>query len=273
MAGRFPAARSDGRDRRLDGRFDGLADGRAAEDRSRETGRGWLRLKTPAVEPQRVITPAWLALACASLLCVLLLEIRSELWSGASYRFLIWNLFLAWLPLLAAGAAVRLANRRAGGWAVAALLVGWLLFFPNAPYLLTDLIHLVMNGDYRWVDQTSLKLWVEIVLFAMFGWVGLLLGYLSLRLVHGLLVRASASAIGWLFVVAASFLGGFGVYLGRVARLNSWDAMIRPLDTLDAIRQGMAGEGPAFALLFGAMILTVYLCLYGLESRKGGERP
>lgn len=220
-----------------------------------------------------MITPAWPALAGASLLCVLLLEVRSELWTGAPYRFLIWNLFLAWLPLLAAGAAVRLANRRAGGWTVAVLLAAWLLFFPNAPYLLTDFIHLVMNGDYRWVDQTSLKLWVEIVLFAMFAWVGLLLGYLSMRLVHGLLARNFSSAVGWLFVVAASFLGGFGVYLGRVARLNSWDVVLRPLDTLDEIRRGMAGPGTDFALLFGGMILTVYICLYGLEPRKGGERP
>jgi uncharacterized membrane protein len=224
-------------------------------------------------EPQRVITPAWLALGGASLLGVLLLEIRSELWGGPSYRFLIWNLFLAWLPLLAAGAAARLANRRGGGWAVIALLAGWLLFFPNAPYLLTDLIHLVMNGDYRWVDQTSLRLWVEIVLFAIFAWVGLLLGYLSMRLVHGLVARAASSGVGWLFVVTVSFLGGFGVYLGRVQRLNSWDAMIRPRGTLDAIRQGLDGSGPAFTLLFGAVILTVYLCLYGLESRKGEERP
>lgn len=217
--------------------------------------------------PIRVITPAWLVLACASLLCVLLLNLRSQLWAAQSYRFMIWNLFLAWLPLLAAGGAARLANRPAA-LLKTVLIACWLLLFPNAPYMVTDWIHPIMNGDYRWVDQTSLRLWVEIILFTLFAWIGLLLGYLSMRLVHELILRSPFRMAGWPFVVAVSFLGGFGVYLGRFARHNSWDVLLYPQALKESVLEGLGGKGIVFSLLFGAVILTVYLTLYGLERRK-----
>jgi len=217
--------------------------------------------------PIRVITPAWLALAGASLLSVLLLDLRSQLWAAQSYRFMIWNLFLAWLPLLAAGGAARLANRPAAVRKTV-LIAAWLLLFPNAPYMVTDWIHPIMNGDYRWVDQTSLRLWVEILLFTLFAWIGLLLGYLSMRLMHELILRSSFRAFGWPFVVAASFLGGFGVYLGRFARHNSWDVLLHPFSLRESVMEGLGEKGIAFSLLFGGVILTVYLTLYGLERRR-----
>jgi len=220
-----------------------------------------------AAPPIRVVTPVWLVLAGASILCVALLEIRSQLWAVQSYRFMIWNLFLAWLPLLAAGGAARLANRP-GALRKTLLIACWLLLFPNAPYLVTDWIHPIMNGRYRWVDQTSLMLWTEIVLFALFAWVGLMLGYLSMRLVHEMILRSPFRPAGWPFVAAVSFLGGFGVYLGRFARLNSWDVVLDPHGLRESVLEGLSGKGIAFSLLFGAVILTVYLCLYGLERQK-----
>jgi len=215
-------------------------------------------------QPIRVVTPVWPVLAGASLLCVLLLEIRSQLWAVQPYRFMIWNLFLAWLPLLAAGGAARLANRPAA-LRKTLLIACWLLLFPNAPYLVTDWIHPIMNGAYRWADQTSMRLWTEIVLFTLFAWIGLMLGYLSIRLVHEMILRSPLRAAGWPFVAAVSFLGGFGVYLGRFARLNSWDVVLDPHGLRESVMEGLGGKGVTFSLLFGAVILIVYLCFYGLE--------
>jgi uncharacterized membrane protein len=81
-------------------------------------------------------TLAIVALLAASALCVATVEVRTHETGDPYYRFLVWNLILAWVPLLFAVAAYRRA-RRGGDVFVVLLLVPWLLFFPNAPYLLT----------------------------------------------------------------------------------------------------------------------------------------
>ena len=55
------------------------------------------------------------------------------------YAFLIWNLFLAWVPFVFSMAAYELDKRKRGGLLLLPLGIAWLLFFPNAPYLMTDL--------------------------------------------------------------------------------------------------------------------------------------
>ena len=91
------------------------------------------------VRDRRALTiPALLA---ASALCVATVEFRGHHTGDTYYRFLVWNLFLAWVPFLFALGAYAVA-RRGGGPAVVVLGILWLLFFPNAPYLITDFIHL-----------------------------------------------------------------------------------------------------------------------------------
>lgn len=110
---------------------------------------------------------ALLALLAASVLCVGLLELRIRATGDGFYRFLVWNLFLAWVPLVFAVAAYARA-RRGLDPLVAALLVAWLLVFPNAPYLLTDIIHL---------EEGPAPLWYDALMLSAFAWTGLLLGF------------------------------------------------------------------------------------------------
>src|SRR4051794_1392621 len=98
-----------------------------------------------------------LSLGAASVLSVLTLVVRMHEAPGQKYWFLIWYLFLAWLPLVAAYFAFRLARREFGArvWALLAL---WLLFFPNAPYMLTDFKHLHEHAHARlWYDGLMLS--------------------------------------------------------------------------------------------------------------------
>src|SRR6187455_2811618 len=83
------------------------------------------------------------ALAFVSALACFLIALRVLLIGHVRQLFLVWNLFLAWMPLFFALTAVCLAQTRPQrrGWFLSAA-VAWLLFFPNAPYILTDLIHL-----------------------------------------------------------------------------------------------------------------------------------
>ena len=121
------------------------------------------------------------ALLAASTLCVATVAIRSHHAGNGFYNFLVWNLALAWVPFgLALGA---LASARRDARATTSVLgVLWLLFFPNAPYLLTDFVHLEASG--------TTPLWYDALMLASFAWTGLLLGFGSLYVMQLIWERA-----------------------------------------------------------------------------------
>src|SRR5690606_4274578 len=128
--------------------------------------------------------------------------------------FLIWNLFLAWLPLLFVLLARRSYKAGFPRFMTLALLAAWLLFFPNSPYLITDLLHL--NGHFQ-----GPILWYDSMLFFLFALTGLLTGLYSLRIAHQTIRNMTGNITGWLSVFFSLLLSGFGVYLGRYGRWNS----------------------------------------------------
>jgi uncharacterized membrane protein len=199
------------------------------------------------------------ALLAASLLCVALVEIRTHETGDSYYRFLVWNLILAWVPLAFAVAAYARARRRSDA-VVAVLLVPWLLFFPNAPYLLTDFIHL---------GEGPAPLWYDALMLSAFAWTGLLLGFASLYLVQIIVRRSFGPSVAWLGVVGALGLASIGVYVGRFARVNSWDALLHPVrvaqvlqDQLDAVPGRLAGG----LLALTAFLLVGYLAVYSFTD-------
>lgn len=155
-----------------------------------------------------------------SSLAMVLLAARVA-WTGErDYLFLVWNLFLAWVPYVCT-VALRWAHaRRARNVSLVPLFVLWLGFLPNAPYLVTDFIHL------RFRDGAPL--WFDAVMVASFAWAGVGLGAASLR-GGSRIVRARGGA--WAaaaFVPLVALATGFGIYLGRFVRLNTWDVATRP---------------------------------------------
>ncbi|MBB6673395.1 DUF1361 domain-containing protein [Cohnella nanjingensis] len=218
--------------------------------------------------------PAFYVLCGISFLCVLLLIVRADRVGFEKYGFLLWNLFLAWLPLIVSMAASGLdrlaSSRRLGVLPLLVAGVAWMLLYPNAPYLTTDLIHLIANPQYTWINASeSLLVWYDLIVFFLFAWCGLLLGYLSMHQFHQLVRKYAGVWFGWLFIVGASFLGGFGVYLGRAIRLNSWDVLFSPFRLIDGILEGLDANGAAFTVLFGMLILIVYLSLFCLRLLAG----
>jgi uncharacterized membrane protein len=181
------------------------------------------------------------------------------------YTFLAWNLFLAWIPVGLSVAAERLALRaspRPG--LVGMVLVAWLLFFPNAPYLTSDLIHL---------RYATGPLWYDLCLLSCFAWCGLVLGLCSLETVHRLMSLVHAK-VGWVCVAAVCGLSGFGTYLGRFLRYNSWDAALRPgalaADVLARFASPL--EYPrtwGVTITFGTLLLVSYLALHFARNSRG----
>jgi uncharacterized membrane protein len=198
------------------------------------------------------------ALLAASALCVATVEYRGHHTGDPFYRFLVWNLVLAWVPFVLALGAYASA-RRGNGVAAGSLGVLWLLFFPNAPYLLSDFIHLH--------ESRATPLWYDALMLAAFAWTGLLLGFASLYLMQMIWRYAAGTLISWLGVVAALGLASLGVYLGRFLRFNSWDAMVRPRAIAHVI--GTELENPwlhprllaSFAVLTASLTIG-YLIVY-----------
>jgi uncharacterized membrane protein len=207
----------------------------------------------------RVLLPV-AALLAASGWCVLLLAARSHAYGPAGYRILVWNLALAWIPLLFALLLHAAYKRRAHWLGLVAVAAGWLLFLPNAPYMLTDFVHL--GAQHRLIDS---------LILGSFAFTALALGFASLLLVQLVTTRAAGRIAGWLVVVGSMFAASIGIYLGRVQRLNSWDVLHRPRLVLAVARSGL--EDPfghryliGFVLAFCGFLTLVYAGLYGFTS-------
>jgi uncharacterized membrane protein len=164
----------------------------------------------------RAILPV-AALLAASAWCVVLLLVRKHEFGGPVHAYLVWNLALAWIPLLLAILLLASYARRRSVLALLAIGAAWLLFLPNAPYLLTDFIHL--GPAHRLYDT---------ILIGSFACTGLALGFASLLLVQLVVTRAAGALLGWATALGALFFASIGIYLGRVLRFNSWDAIQRP---------------------------------------------
>ena len=212
-------------------------------------------------------TIAAMALAAAlSAACLVVLGIRLSVSGERTYAFLAWNLFLAWIPLVLASLLPMWGRR--WRWLVVPVLVSWLLFFPNAPYLLTDLIHL---GD-RPPGSPS----IDLVMFPAFAVTGLLIGAISLHLVHRALAARHGARTAGLAVAACISLAGFGMYLGRVLQWNSWDMVTRPGSRVAALADrfgdplALAG---ALTVSVGsaACIAAAYLAYRSAADRFGGR--
>jgi uncharacterized membrane protein len=200
----------------------------------------------------------------ASALAVAMLLGRRFFGAGG-YHFLLWNLFLAWLPYLASLWLVWVARHgRLRLFTTLPVLLLWLLFLPNAPYLLTDFVHL-WGMDFVW--------WYDIGTMVSFAWAGWLLGLASLDIVASLAAERGGPAAGWSVVVVVAALSGLGVYMGRFLRWNSWDALLRPQTLLLELLQIMGDPG-SYPRLLGMSGLIACLMLLGyltLVSVQGGR--
>ena len=247
-----------------------------------------------------------------------------------NYAFLVWNLFLAWLPLMFALLAHERYQQKVGrarpsklpdrepssarsscentavperlscmvdnprrceprtargpfssaisalraryapflsryDWHFIAAAGAWLLFFPNAPYIFTDLIHLTSHYFTHF--------WVDLVLVLCCAVTGLVLGFLSLYLMHCIAVKVFGQVMAWLFIAAVVGLSSFGIYLGRFLRFNSWDVIYKPVALYHGIGSWVSdplqnSHTSVFPLLFATFLFISYVMLYALTHLK-----
>jgi len=156
------------------------------------------------------------------------LSIFRVLYTGRhSFLFLNWNLFLAFVPWVFSSIAVMHPDSRHKKAVISMLMVAWFLFFPNGPYILTDLFHIRL--------YSSMPIWFDLILILSFAWTGVLLAFLSLWDIERILKKFFNQM--WISILSSVllFLGSFGVYLGRYERFNTWDVINNPGGLFDNI--------------------------------------
>ena len=156
---------------------------------------------------------------------VLVLLVRNLVVENHFYNFLLWNLFLGFVPLIIAWLLSYFSNKAGKILLVLGSLV-WLLFYPNAPYMISDLIH--VNKD------SPIVLYDTMIIFS-FAMLSLFYGFYSLKLIHGLYKKISNTTMAHTVITVTILLSSFGFYLGRILRLNSWDIFTKPLEVLQMV--------------------------------------
>ena len=215
-----------------------------------------------------MLTHAFYALVLSSGVASSLLVGRIAITREWTFIFLMWNLFLAWVPYLGSLWAASV-HQRHPRQVVILLLPGvlWLLFLPNAPYIITDFVH------YR--PRDSMPWWYDLGLLASFAWSGTLLGIVSLQTMQRIVWDLAGRAVSWLFVLAVSGLTGYGIYLGRFGRWNSLDALLSPhpllVESAALLRDPTAHLRPlGVTLIFAALVFTIYLTFAAHPQRSHG---
>jgi uncharacterized membrane protein len=180
---------------------------------------------------------------------------------------LVWNLFLAWVPFALALVVYDAARRDAPAAPLVAVGLVWLLFLPNAPYIVTD---------FKWLGQyDSGTYWFDPALIGGAAAIGLVLGFVSLYLVQAVVARRVDRAAGWAFAFGALVASGVGVYLGRFQRWNSWDVFTEPTRVVGQLASAAVdplahGRPHALSIVFALAWCAGYALFYA--TFRGGLR-
>ena len=206
---------------------------------------------------------AWMAfssLVLATIICLALIAMRQLFAGYVSYGFLVWNLTLAWIPLIFSFFTYRvhaLGGRRHLEFLLCAF--AWFVFFPNAPYMVTDFVHI---SPIHIAPE-----WLDMITVISCAWTGLCLGYLSLYLMQEIARERLGRLASWFFVLVMLALGSVGVYCGRFLRWNSWDLLRHPLwmlHTAHPVHRFAQPGGVVFVVTFFLFLVLSYCALFSL---------
>ena len=202
--------------------------------------------------------PYLILLFLSTVFAVGLLYYRVHISQHMTYFFLLWNLFLAAIPLGISTIAVYWAHLGKYKLLIFCALGAWLLFFPNSPYILTDLFHLK--------TRSGSPLWFDLGLLLTFAWTGLMMGMISLIDVQQIVKKYFGNIISEFFSITVLCLCAFGIYLGRFQRWNSWDLFTQPGGLLNDISERVVdpAQDPrmlGMTLLFSGFLLLGYYTL------------
>ena len=196
-------------------------------------------------------------LLLASAIAVLFIFIKGDLFKRTGISYLIWNLFLAWIPYII---SVTFIKKGTHVFQFIIAFVFWLLFFPNAPYLITDIVHIPA--------QTYGTVWLNIIIFFYYGFLGVLLGSLSLVNIHKHFLAHTKKFTAEFMIMFICVLSSIGIGMGRFERWNSWDLFTQPLDIFRSFYTAITNHITAtFIFSFSLFIYVTYKIVNSLTEK------
>ena len=164
------------------------------------------------------------------------------------YGFLLWNLFLAGIPLLISCYLYNTPMIKRIFFHMSLFL--WLLFLPNAPYIITDLVHLY--------HRPPVPFWYDMLLVLLSACNGLALGFVSIYHIEMILLRRNAEQYLFLFRILIILSMSYGVYLGRYLRFNSWDVILNPFEVIQGVIDSIHISTIGFVATFSLVTFILY---------------
>ena len=211
-----------------------------------------------------------LALLASSLVCVGFWTAGAISNNSTEFDYLTWNLALAWVPLVLALWLERiLSSRLWSNWLPLLITLLWLGFLPNSFYVISDFVHLT--------EVPRADIVFDVVMFGSFAINGLILGYISLFLVHSELRRRLNAGVSNLVIGAVLLVSSFAIYIGRDLRWNTWDAVFSPASLLLDVSERLlnAGSHPqiftttlSFFALLGSIYVVMLYTVRALRQQK-----
>lgn len=229
--------------------------------------------KNKWLEPQEVLF--CLVLTVLVLFSFSLTAVRIYHTQQLYFLFLVFNLFLALLPWVGVATAHYWQRRGGSVWGLVVLLGLTIAFLPNAPYLLTDLGHL------KWASYSSI-LWLDILMIVTYAVTGLVGFYATVFVLEKVLLQYWGKKWTMLALVLLFFLNGFGIYLGRFLRFNSWDIVAHPWALVEVILERVLhpmahprtwGVTLGYGCLFLLGFVGLKLWQYALRNFASKEVP
>lgn len=192
----------------------------------------------------------------------ILIAVRIFFSERLMYMFLVWNLFLAVIPLIISRT---LQHENSINTKTMSLLFVWLIFFPNAPYIITDVFH--------FSERPPVPKWFDLLIVVSAAWNGLIPGIISLMQVERFVKRTVSTRKAKVVVFISLMMSAFGIYVGRFLRFNSWDIITNPKNLGDALLSRLLYpfQHPrtwAFTLLFGCLLLLMYYTISKLVEAR-----
>ena len=170
-----------------------------------------------------------------------------------TFIFLEWNLFLAFVPYFIAQWLTGKPSVIKNKWLFGAVFFAWLLFIPNAFYILTDLFHLPENNNT--------PLWFDLLLIFSFAWNGLMAGILSIRQMEKIVQIKWGAKHELIFLAPIMLLNALGIFIGRYLRYNSWDVITNPfrlmMDMFDLISHPFLYKNAWGMIIFYSIFITL----------------
>lgn len=196
-----------------------------------------------------------------TLFCFLLLLIRAKVTQSVFFFFLIWNLFLAFIPYIISFFLFTSITFQENKLLRMGILLIWLLFLPNSFYLLTDFVHLNKFPD--------VPFWFDLIVVSSFSITGFAVGIFSIRTIEKIIQLHYSKIQSRIMLFGILYLTAFGIYLGRFLRFNSWDLLSSPIDLfascVDCI---FMRDVQNFTLGFGTFLLVLYFVSSAFISKN-----